>query len=38
MVAQMREEANTDQEALIKSALVFPGNTWSDVVIGLSSS
>lgn len=35
MVAQMREEeANTDQEALTKSALVFPRNPWSAVVRG----
>ena len=39
MVAQMREEeANTDQEALTKSALVFLGNPWSAVVMGLNPS
>lgn len=34
-VAQMKEEeADTDQGALVKSALGFPGRTWSDVVMG----
>lgn len=34
-VPQMKEEeADTDQGALVKSALGFPGRTWSDVVMG----